>query len=148
MKIIEKDILTVERGIIVHQVNCQGVMGSGIAKAIRNKWPVVYEDYRIFCIDNGPPEKLLGQISFTAVNDANTLFVCNLFGQLRYGYDKAKYTVDEAFETGLKELAAYECEKFFPFKIGCERGGGDWNYISGLIEKYIPDATICKLPVR
>ena len=31
--------------IICHQVNCQKVMGSGIAKQIREKWPIVYYDY-------------------------------------------------------------------------------------------------------
>ena len=34
--------------IIVHQVNCQKVMGSGIAKQIRDRWPEVfvrYEEY-------------------------------------------------------------------------------------------------------
>ena len=30
---------------ICHQVNCQGVMNSGVAKQIREKWPEVYESY-------------------------------------------------------------------------------------------------------
>ena len=30
---------------ICHQVNCQGKMNSGIAKSIRDKWPVVYNNY-------------------------------------------------------------------------------------------------------
>ena len=29
----DADITNVRKGIIVHQVNCQGVMGSGVAKA-------------------------------------------------------------------------------------------------------------------
>ena len=35
--------------IICHQVNCQGKMNSGIAKQIREKWPVVYKKYSELC---------------------------------------------------------------------------------------------------
>ena len=31
---------------ICHQVNCQGRMGSGIAKQIKKRWPRVYEVYQ------------------------------------------------------------------------------------------------------
>ena len=34
---------------ICHQVNCQGVMGSGIARQIRERWPEVYKDYYDHC---------------------------------------------------------------------------------------------------
>lgn len=33
-------------GILVHGCNCKGVMGSGVAAAIRNRWPDVYKAYR------------------------------------------------------------------------------------------------------
>ena len=32
--LIKKDITTIEKGVIMHQVNCQDVMGAGVAKAI------------------------------------------------------------------------------------------------------------------
>lgn len=32
--------------VICHQVNCQGVMGSGIAKEIRNRFPTAYTEFR------------------------------------------------------------------------------------------------------
>jgi O-acetyl-ADP-ribose deacetylase (regulator of RNase III) len=36
---INKDILTVEKGVIVHSVNCIGGVG-GLAGAIARKWPI------------------------------------------------------------------------------------------------------------
>jgi len=46
MNLIDKDITTVEIGVMVSQVNCRGVMGAGVAKAIRDRWPIVYiENY-------------------------------------------------------------------------------------------------------
>lgn len=42
IKIVKGDLLKVEKGIIVHQVNCQKTMGSGIALSIRKKYPSHY----------------------------------------------------------------------------------------------------------
>ena len=44
MKIKHGDILSVANGIIVHQVNAQGVMGSGLAKQIREKYPMAFDE--------------------------------------------------------------------------------------------------------
>ena len=42
-----KSLLDLSPNIVIcHQVNCQGVMGAGIAKQIRARWPEVYEDYK------------------------------------------------------------------------------------------------------
>lgn len=38
------DLLS-SKGIIVHGVNSQGVMGSGVAKQIKDKWPEAYGSY-------------------------------------------------------------------------------------------------------
>jgi O-acetyl-ADP-ribose deacetylase (regulator of RNase III) len=48
IEIVEhSNLLEVKSGIICHQVNCIGAMGTGIALQIRNKWPVVFNDYKI-----------------------------------------------------------------------------------------------------
>ena len=39
------DITNSKANYICHQVNCQGAMNSGVAKAIREKWPRVYKAY-------------------------------------------------------------------------------------------------------
>lgn len=43
--LIQKDITTVEKGVIMHQVNCQNVMGAGVAKAIYLKHPLVKQAF-------------------------------------------------------------------------------------------------------
>ena len=50
------DLLSSKERIIVHQVNCRGVMGAGIAKQIKEKWPDVYTSYRDLLLqqDNDP----------------------------------------------------------------------------------------------
>ena len=39
------DLLESECDYICHQVNCMGKMNSGIAKQIREKWPIVFQNY-------------------------------------------------------------------------------------------------------
>ena len=39
------NLLEQTKGVIIHGCNCQGVMSSGIALQIRNKWPGVFETY-------------------------------------------------------------------------------------------------------
>lgn len=153
MRIINKDILTVEKGVICQQVNCQGVMGSGLAKAIRDKWPIVYEQYKNF--RSLRDLVLLGQYHY--VNVAPDLWVCNIFGQLNYGYDGKRYTDYGALKMAfinmmdlcLSAKCGYEVKEntvhYFPFRFGCDRGGGDWSIVSQMIEFYFPNAIICKL---
>ena len=50
------DITESGADIICHQVNCMGAMNSGVAKAIRKKWPQVYNEYRNAARDLSPEE--------------------------------------------------------------------------------------------
>lgn len=115
-----------EKCIMVQQVNCQGVMGSGLAKAIRDKYPVVYEHYRAE-YELGLLE--LGYTSYIEVEE-NKL-VANICGQDRYGRDGKQYTNYEALRKGLEDVKmmaeALNLTVVLPTKIGCGLGGGDWE---------------------
>ena len=143
MKTVIGDITTVQSGIILQQVNCQGVMNSGVAKAIRNKYPEVYNQYKNFC-NKTTPDKLLGEIQFIRVTD--DIAVVNLFSQLNYGYDKSQFTDYEALDLCLEKLAiAVERSpkpKIHHPKIGAGLGGGDWNIIKKTIEKHLGETTL------
>ena len=47
------NILDAKADAILHQTNCKGVMGAGLALQIRNKYPDVYAKYRILCKEEG-----------------------------------------------------------------------------------------------
>jgi len=50
-KLIERegDLFTTEAKAIGHGVNCVGVMGAGIAKTFRDRFPTMYNSYRWRC---------------------------------------------------------------------------------------------------
>jgi O-acetyl-ADP-ribose deacetylase (regulator of RNase III) len=144
------DILKVTKGIIVQQVNCQGVMGCGIALAIRQKWPEVYTAYKKKVKDAQAKittQELLGDVQL--VNVGKNLYVANIFAQYGYGRDK-RYTDYESFIVCLVQLLVQrsgncpELDIYFPYKIGCGNAGGNWNDIKWIIKNLIPDAIIVR----
>lgn len=133
VKYVKGNLLDSDCNYICHQVNCQGRMGSGIAKQIRERWPKVYVKYKFLC-DTFDPETLLGSIDIDNTDNHN---IVNIFGQLTYGYDGKQYTSYEAFSKALKQLKSwipYGVSIGFPKNIGCGLGGGDWKVISAMID--------------
>lgn len=122
---------------ICHQVNCQGVMGSGIAKQIRERWPVVFSSYRAYC-DRHMRDELLGEIWGVRVSDDQ--WVVNMFAQDNFGYDGRRFTSYDAFATCLTKMRdrlPKDKTIGFPKNIGCGLGGGNWKIISTLIEEIL-----------
>lgn len=148
---IKKDITSVERGVIGHGCNCQGRMGSGVALAIRNKWPQVYEQYIVLCKDNSDKRKLLGTIQ--AIPVVVELVVVNLFTQLNYGFDGQKYAnihaISKSLDTMFGFVSAVKLPAYIP-RIGCGLGGLDWEQdvkpeVERLVEKHQINLYVCDL---
>ena len=141
--LIEKDITTVTEGIICHQVNCQGVMGAGLAKRIREKFPRAYEEYMY---QYRHMNLWLGNVVFAVVGPG--LFVANLCGQDRYGR-KGLFTNYRAVRKCLVTVTDFKKEYqgylvYIPDHMGCALGGGDWTKVLDIIEEVIPDAIIAR----
>jgi len=133
------DITSETEGVILHQVNCQGVMSSGVALAIKQKCPEVYQTYKRWC-NVLQPKDLLGKIQVVSVN--KTLDIVNIFGQLNYGKDGQRYTSYDALDTAFAKLANIydDCGKIYTFNfpyLGCGLGGGDWSIVSAIIERHL-----------
>ena len=131
---------------ICHQVNCQGVMGSGVARQIRERWPEVYEDYYHHCEGWFSPEdtrhSVFGTIDIVKLRDGSGRHVVNMYAQSNYGYDGKRYTSYDAFASTLcyiTEKVPRGNEIAFPKNIGCGLGGGNWKVISALIEEILGD---------
>lgn len=136
-KLINGDITTANEDLICHQVNCQGVMGSGVALAIKDKFPKVAEEYLLECIGTIDRAKLLGQVQYVGLDKTT---VVNMFTQYEYGYNK-KYTNTDAFKKALLNINEQAKNKTvaFPWLIGCVRGGGVWDEILPLICETLTD---------
>lgn len=143
--IIDKDILTVDRGVICHQVNCKGVMGAGLALAIRSKWPIVYDHYRAAYTSGA---LVLGYVGIVEVEDG--LFVANCAGQKDYGRDKnIVYTDYMSLARCFKVVGDFAKENylsvFLPYMMGCGLAGGEWKGVYALMKDFISTPIVCRV---
>lgn len=131
------NLLNSDADYIVHQVNCMGMMGGGIASQIRRWCPEHFDDYidmcRLYDCDDHERRKLMGEIVLTERKPNK--YICGVFSQYNYYGDKplTEYLylekalislICEINERGLKE-----CTVAVPYKIGCGLAGGDWMIV-------------------
>ena len=119
MEIIYKNgnLLDAQTTVIGHQVNCQGVMGSGVAKQIRDKWPLIFSNYQVKCQS---PISPLGDVLIVKVSDNQ--YIANIFGQYNYGTNGERYTSYDALDIAFSRLKYTMVENNFkslaiPYKI-------------------------------
>jgi hypothetical protein len=146
IKHIKCDIFESGADVICHQVNCQGVMGSGIAKQVKEKFPEVYTRY--IELYNTVPRRaqLLGVCQpcgtdLISKNNNNTI-IMNLFAQENFGYDGKCYTDYNALRKCLEMVNTISEGNIIaiPYLMGCHRGGGDWNIVYKMIEEVFGDS--------
>lgn len=143
IKIVYGNLLDAKEDIICHQVNCQGVMGAGVAKAIRTKWPNVYHNYKEYCYDHGA-RYLMGTCLLVPINEGDQAVV-NMFAQNDYGYNGCRFTSYDAFYNCLefiKETVSRHCSIAFPYGIGSGLGGGNWDIIYTMIHNVLDDREV------
>ena len=134
------NILNIEEGYIVHGCNAQGVMGSGIAKQIREKYPKVYSTYLLEYNENG---LAVGSIIPVYINEK--LCIINAITQEFYGRNPYKkyvsyFGVDTCFNRINRLIQTDGTEivnsLHFPL-IGCGLANGNWDIVSKKINKNI-----------
>ena len=134
------DIFDCEQNVIGHQTNCQGVMGSGIAKIVKAKFPSCFEEYKLFCDKFSNKEDLLGECQICQVG--KNKYIANLFGQCKFGTDKC-YSDYNALKKALLDLkikcAGKGLSISLPYNISCGRAGGNWETVYGIIKDVFQD---------
>lgn len=133
VKTINGDLMMARETYIVHQTNCCGVMGRGVALQIKNKYPDVYRRYCAYC-DEHRSKELLGRLLLVPTEDGKV--ICNLFGQERFGYGK-QYTDIAALSRAMRSLAKIVPLSegiAMPYQIGCGNGGADWSVVYPVIQ--------------
>ena len=136
MEIRRGDLLALGRAgvfdVLVHGCNCQGTMGAGIAKQIREQFPAAWAADR--ATPRGPAK--LGTISTATVAcGAHRLTIVN--GYTQNHWRGRGVLVDYA---ALTLVMATVRERFGALRIGYPRigaglGRGDWPTIAALIDR-------------
>ena len=129
------DLLESTHTVLLHGCNAQGVMGSGVARQIRAKWPNVYEIYslrhRVFGLT-------LGDIVPVATIDGK--IIVNGITQDFYGRTGDRFVDYDAVAAVIDRVDAHVgswgvTEVAMP-RIGAGLGGGDWQVIENIIMRH------------
>jgi O-acetyl-ADP-ribose deacetylase (regulator of RNase III) len=132
--LFKTDVIT-----IVHGCNAQGVMGSGIAKIIREQYPQAYDRYRNHYELNGKLQ--LGDIIVVPCNKPQTpdyKIIINAITQEFFGRDDIRYVSYDAVDDCMKKIntifPSYGITEIAMPQIGAGLGNGSWEVISSIIE--------------
>lgn len=122
------DLITSDAQCIVNTVNCVGVMGKGVALAIRQAFPDVMLDYLSACRSG-------------TLKPGGCLFVAahgRIIANMATKYDWRKPSQYEWVRDGLDNLAAGLLERGLTSVAlpppGCGNGGLEWDHVYPMIE--------------
>lgn len=122
--------------LVVHGCNAQGVMGSGVAKAVRNNFPPAYYEYVRHYEEHGLK---LGEVITVMVLPGR--YIANAITQEFYGSDGRKYVSDHAVRCAFGLIRRFAEQNGietinYPM-IGAGLGGGDWSVLSKIIDEQL-----------
>jgi N-glycosidase YbiA len=120
-----------------HGCNRQGSMGAGVAKALRSRYPEMYEEYRRRCKAQ-PREFILGDCWLWKADDRPSVF--NLGTQEGYWRSRASY---EAIAKSLKEMRRQADAEGITWiampRIGVGYGGLSWKKVRAIVQDVLGD---------
>lgn len=126
------DIFTSKAQVLVNPVNTVGVMGKGLAKQFKMRYPAMFENYKTTCNND------LLTVGKLHIFHADDKWILN-FPTKTHWRGKSKV---ETIEAGLKQFVEIYIDEqiqsiAFPM-LGCGLGGLDWkSQVKPLMEYYL-----------
>lgn len=164
IKNINGNLFDSDANFIVHQTNCLGVMGSGVAAQVADRYPHVekaYVKYVKHCNKN--KIEMLGTVQYVPVDtwamvmvdtmknenveayDSKYQYIVNLFGQKNFGMDEQQTDLTAmkmAFLDIREKAEKIGATVAMPYRIGSYRGGADWNDVYKIIQDVFDKSSV------
>lgn len=141
IKHIDGNIFDTELAVIGHGVNCRGKMGAGIAKTVREIYPVTYLVYNKACNTIG----LEGGDMLPVLNPDGR-WILNMASQYKEGRNADLEFLEDSLASSFVWCEENGFDAFALPEIGCGIGGLDWDTeVLPLMEEYAekhPDVTL------
>lgn len=146
IEIVTGDLLEAKEKYIAHQCNCLTENSAGTAKAIFDKYPHANTYARRVKSETGETTNIDVPGTIIILGDGqDQRYVINMYAQYYPGRPKfPKSTLDG---TVIRQNYFYKCllriakipdleSVAFPWRIGCNLGGGDWEYYLGVLSNF------------
>ena len=127
-----------EFDVFLHGCNCFNTMGAGVAKEIRDNFPLAYQaDQATVKGDKG---KLGGYSSaIEPLGDHRSITLVNWYTQYRYGKDKQYLNYNALVLLSRKLAKQHTGKRVLMVKIGGGLAGGDWPLVAKMVEHIMSD---------
>jgi O-acetyl-ADP-ribose deacetylase (regulator of RNase III) len=124
---VRGDLLDAGLPALAHGCNCSGVMGAGVARDVRRRWPALYGLYRSACRTGGflPGDVLVWP---------GPPVVYNLAIQLRPGPMASRAAIEVAVARMLDLAEAEGVTEIGMPRIGCGPGGLRWAEVGPALD--------------
>lgn len=142
MNIVDGDLFEAKADVVMHQCNCFCVWGKGVALKMKDAFPEAFEADKITMPDKWKG----GGFSYAEIKRENPMgvkYVCNLYGQINYGYGKQP-TDYNLLQSALERALAFldgeyenQCSIAIPYMIGCGLGKGSVDTVVEIINNEI-----------
>ena len=147
---IRGGLLSTPDKLIAHGCNTMGVMGAGVALAIKEKYPWAFETYA------NDLQAMKRDLQWHQTNDAimgrviyashGGKIIANCLTQMDMGRQAIRYASYDAIDKCMKRLNNYmeqfEIASISMPKIGCGLGGGEWPIVEAIIAFHLKDVTV------
>lgn len=123
---------------IGHGVNCQGVMGAGIALEFKRRWPLMYAQYSEYCY-----RKLLKPGGVFTWKAPEGVWIYNLATQNYPGADATVKDIQRSLYGAIEDMVENGISAIGIPRIGAGIGGLPWHRVMRAIDDIaVPEARV------
>jgi O-acetyl-ADP-ribose deacetylase (regulator of RNase III) len=142
IKYVQGDILLSKAQLIAHGVAPGDHFTSGLAMALRERWPAMVKDFRHFCHDTHPKSGSVWHWGGPGVQIANLMTQEPARSEGQHPGKATLPSINAALKA-LRELIEAEGIKSVALpRLATGVGGQDWSEVKPLIEHHLGDAGV------
>lgn len=127
IQLVTGNLLDSNCDILINTVNCVGVMGAGIAKQFKDKYPRMFKQYKLDCSSGRyKPSTII------ECNESNGKIIVNFATKDHWNNPSKLEWISDGLDNLNKYLVGTTYSVAIP-ALGCNNGGLDWTVVKVLI---------------
>jgi O-acetyl-ADP-ribose deacetylase (regulator of RNase III) len=137
IKIVKGDLFYSDKQTLVNTVNCKGVMGAGIAKTFKSRFPNMFNEYKELCRNK---ELTPGKLHLW--KNSNNKWVLNFPTKDHWKKPSKKIWIEEGMQYLINNYKDWGIKSIAFPALGCSLGGLSWVEVKDIMINYLSQLDI------
>lgn len=143
MKVIHGNIFDSKAPVLVNPVNCVGVMGKGLAKEFKERYPDMFKAYKKLCDEGGFEVSVTSTHPFFLFTDEKSgIKILNFPTKIQWKNPSQLDFIESMLKAFRWTYKDYGIEYIAFPALGCGCGGLSWDDVRPLMTKYLANLPI------